>query len=107
MEVVGAALIGGLITLLISVIGVVTAKKTGLGSAQEKLVASLKELVEAQETRIGMLETSGNEREIQMGQLRKEVRLLRKLTIKQARIITKLIANSPALEKIVDDDVDD
>lgn len=85
-----SASLGVIGAVLVALIGLYGAKKAGIGQTQEKLVSSLSELVEAQEMKIALLEKTSSEREQRIEALEKEVAELKRLTIRQARIITKL-----------------
>ena len=88
-EVISAAL-GVLGTVVVALISVYGARKAGIGQTQERLVANLRELVEAQEKKIDLLEAASLEREQRVKALETEVAELKRLTIRQAKIITKL-----------------
>lgn len=99
METIIVALIGGSVTLILTVIGYWSAKKSGLGATQEKLIANLKDLVESQEDKIRLLEKGAEERELRLTALENEIKSLRKLTIKQAKVIAKLLNGGTMEEK--------
>lgn len=94
MESVFVALIGGAVTLLLTIIGYLGAKKSGIGPTQEKLVGSLKDLVETQEGQIQRLEAETISQARRITSLETEIRNLKRLTIRQAKIITKLMTES-------------
>ena len=94
METIIVALIGGIVTITLTALGYFGAKKSGLGIAQEKLIANLKDIAETNETKIQMLEADALEKDKRLISLEAEVKSLRKLTIKQARIITQLMNDS-------------
>lgn len=99
METVIVAIIGALVTIVLTALGYWGARKSGLGATQEKLIANLKDLVDANEDKIKILEDEGIERERRLGLLEIEVKSLRRLTIKQAKVITKLLNGGTAEEK--------
>lgn len=83
----GLAVVGTILVALISVYG---ARRAGIGQTQEKLVSSLRELVEAQDKKIDLLEKDSLAKDARIEALENEVAELKRLTIRQARIITKL-----------------
>jgi hypothetical protein len=84
------AVIAGMITLIISLLGIYSAKRYNIGPNQEKLVVTLKDLVAAQQIRIDQLEGLVEEHGKQVTMLQVEVQRLTKLTISQALKISDL-----------------
>jgi hypothetical protein len=85
-----AAFIGAIGVVLVAIIGAVGAAKLGVGTSQEKLVATLKELIAAQDQKIDDLKKEKESDNRRIGTLEEKVRDLEKLTISQARTIDNL-----------------
>lgn len=84
------ALISVVGTIIISLLGVVIAKKYNIGPNQEKIVQTYKDLLEIQDRKIGVLRDEVQESKEEIHKLRTEVDLLKALTIRQAFIIDTL-----------------
>lgn len=100
----GLAVLGTIFVALISLYG---AKKVGIGQTQERLVASLRELVETQDKKIIILEKDSLDKDRAIKILQEEVAELKRLTIRQARIITRLVRNRKSLEEIEELELDE
>lgn len=70
--------------VIIALIGLYSAKKLKIGQAQEKLVDTLQELIEAQDRKIKDLTASLDEAHTKILTLQQEVEALKNLTIEQA-----------------------
>lgn len=90
-----AALIGTIGGIVITIAGLVGANKAGIGKTQEKLVASLKDLVDIQTKKIDTLETSIGDANIKIDKLQSRVKELETLTISQATEIDNLRRKRP------------
>lgn len=77
-------------SVTVALLGFWGAKKFKIGPNQEKLVATLKDIVAAQETRIEQLESLLTQQSQEIATLRSEVAQLRALTVEQALMITRL-----------------
>lgn len=90
MSEIAVAVIAGIVTLILSLIGLYSAKRYNIGPNQEKLVVTLKDLVAAQQIRIDILETAGADNAKHIKELQVEVNRLTRLTIAQALKINDL-----------------
>jgi flagellar motility protein MotE (MotC chaperone) len=88
-DVASAAVAAGA-TVIVAIIGVLGAKRLGIGVSQEKLVATLKDLLEAQTQKITLLEEASIVDKQRIASLEKRVDELEQLTIRQAQIIDSL-----------------
>lgn len=84
------AIVGLIGTLIVAGIGLYGAKKYNIGPSQDKLVATLKDIVDAQEERIAQLETETQQQKIKIEYLDAEVLRLTNLTIAQLVKIQEL-----------------
>jgi hypothetical protein len=96
-EIVAAALAAGA-TVIVALLGVLGARKLGIGTQQDKLVATLKDLVEAQEQKITVLEAASLIDKQRIAALEKRLDELEQLTIRQAQIIDSLTRRERAAE---------
>lgn len=109
LEGVLTALIGGVVTLILTLIGYWGARKAGVGPAQEKLIINLKDLLQTQEDKTKILSEKILEQSARITHLEQELRSLKQLTIRQARLITKLMGEKKSplsleeLEAVMDD----
>jgi hypothetical protein len=87
---VAISVIGLFGTVLIAVLGLYGARKYNIGPNQEKLVNTLKDLVDAQGDRISQLELEAKERDQKLVLLSTEVTRLNNLTISQLLKIQEL-----------------
>jgi len=87
---VAISVIGLFGTVLIAVLGLYGARKYNIGPNQEKLVSTLKDLVDAQGERISQLELEAKERDQKLFLLTTEVTRLNNLTISQLLKIQEL-----------------
>lgn len=85
-----AAIVAAIATVIVALIGLWGARKLGIGDSQEQLVATLKDLVEAQSKKIAVLETASNLDKGRIEQLEKRVDELEELTVRQAQVIDRL-----------------
>jgi len=88
-EIVAAALAAGA-TVIVALFGVLGARKLGIGTQQEKLVSTLKDLLEIQNQKIAVLETASVIDKQRIAVLEKRVDELEQLTIRQAQVIDSL-----------------
>lgn len=79
-----AAALGAFGVIVVALIGLYGAQRLGIGQNQEKLVATLKQLLEAQDKRIQELEKERKEDTQRILQLEERVKELEKLTVAQA-----------------------
>lgn len=88
MELV-AIIAGGITSLIVTVIGFISANKLGVGTSQLQLVSTLKDLVKAQTDRIDQLEEDNKRKDEQIAHLQEEVEELKavvlQLTLKSAK----------------------
>lgn len=93
-EAVLIAIISAVTTLLVAVITVFGAKKLpkrlGLSSNQNELVKTLKDIVEAQNIKIEILEQNKKDSDIKMESSVQRIEDLEQLTISQAKKISSL-----------------
>ncbi len=92
MEVVFAAFIGAISTVILALIGVYGARKAGLGTTQDRLISNLKDLVDSQEVSIGTMRAEMAEQSKKITLLETNVSELKDLTIEQARLIKQLLS---------------
>lgn len=85
-----AAIIGAFAVVLVALIGAIVAVKLGIGTSQEKLVSTLKDLITAQDNKIGELEEAKKQNLLRIQELESRVGELESLTIKYALIIEEL-----------------
>lgn len=85
-----AAALGAVGVIGVALIGLYGAQKLGIGQSQEKLVATLKQLVEAQERRIAELEKEHRIDAERIQKLEVQVGELTALTVTQALEIKQL-----------------
>lgn len=76
-----AILAGGITSLIVTVIGFITANKLGVGTSQLQLVSTLKDLVSAQTTRIEQLEEENRQKDNRIASLEEKVEELEKIVI--------------------------
>lgn len=76
-----AILAGGITSLIVTVVGFITANKLGVGTSQLQLVSTLKDLVSAQSTRIEQLEEEGKIKDERIAHLEDKVKELEKVVI--------------------------
>lgn len=93
MEIIIAAGLGALATIVVALIGLFGARKAGIGTTQDRLIVNLQGLVQSQEKRITVLVSEATDRDRRMDSLEQEVANLRDLTITQALTIKKLSAS--------------
>lgn len=96
MEALISTAIGGIVVLLTSIIGIYGAKKLGIGENQEKLVSTLKGLVDAQALEINQLKDQIRTYERKQKDLEAKVDRLTDLTVAQAQEILSLKVNKGA-----------
>lgn len=85
--------------IIVALFGLYGARKLGIGQNQEKLVSTLKELIDAQNLKIEELEKNRTEDRERIEKLEAEVKDLKDLTIEQALEITKERKKNALLEK--------
>lgn len=85
-----AAVIGALGVIIVAIVGAVGASKLGVGTNQEKLVATLKDLITAQDHKIDELTQDKNDAALRINTLENKVKELETLTVNQARMIDRL-----------------
>jgi Mg2+ and Co2+ transporter CorA len=85
-----AAAFGALGTIIVAALGLYGAQRAGIGKTQEKLVSSLKDLVDAQEKKISALQDTNVENNKRITDLESRVQTLSDLTISQAAVIDSL-----------------
>ncbi len=90
MEQIVSSAIGALSVVVVAFVGLFAAKWAGIGTNQEKLVATLKELLEAQTQKIDQLEEEHKENQTRIQTLEAKVEELEALTITQALEIERL-----------------
>lgn len=90
MSEIYVALISVIGTIIISLIGVFVAKKYNIGPNQEKLVQTLKDIVEAQDRKIAELQAAVKSNELLIRELTTQIEELRELTVHQALLIDEL-----------------
>ena len=88
-EIVSAALAAGT-TVIVALLGVLGARRLGIGTQQDKLVATLKDLIEAQTQKISVLEAASLVDKQRIASLERRVDELEQLTIRQAQVIDTL-----------------
>lgn len=76
-----AIVAGGVTSLIVTVIGFITANKLGVGTSQLQLVSTLKDLVSAQSTRIEQLEEEGKDKDERIASLESKVEELEKIVV--------------------------
>lgn len=86
-------LVGGILALAKILINRQNKSLDELGEDQDKLVATLKDIVTAQDLRIKQLEEQAEENRQELDTLHKEVNELRALTVQQALVIKKLLSD--------------
>jgi len=89
MEVVIAAVLNAASYIVVAVLGFVGGKRL-VGPNQDKLIDTLKDLVDAQELKINTLELENKTRDEKIASLDKQVLELKALTIFQAKEIERL-----------------
>lgn len=89
MEGIVAAALNSIAYIVIAVLGVYGGKKL-VGPNQDKLIDTLKDLVDAQEQKIKSLEQKDLEKDAKITSLEKQVTELKALTIFQAKEIERL-----------------
>jgi hypothetical protein len=89
MEVVIAAALNAVSYIVIAVLGIVGGRRL-VGPNQDKLIATLKDLVDVQEAKIKTLEEGNKIRDEKISSLDKQVIELKALTIFQAKEIERL-----------------
>ena len=87
MELLVAAIVSSITTILVSIIGIVWARKAGLGQTQDKLVENLKDLVETYKIKVDMLEETESQNQEKIANLEGRVKELEDLTVSQAETI--------------------
>lgn len=90
METIIAAALGALGLIVTTLLGLYGARKFGIGQTQEKLVETLKDLIDAQNLKIEELETARKEDRERIVALEETVEKLKGLTIDQALELGKL-----------------
>lgn len=90
MNEIAIAIIGLIGTLIVATIGLYGAKKYNIGPSQDKLVSTLKDIVDAQEDRIAQLEAETASQTIKITYLGEEVTRLTSLTVAQLMKISEL-----------------
>jgi hypothetical protein len=89
-----AAAFGALGVIIVSLIGLYGAKRLNIGPNQEKLVVTLKDLIDAQNLKITVLEKQRVEDAERIHTLEKRVEELQVLTVTQAIEINRLLIMS-------------
>lgn len=92
MEVVIVAIVSGIFSIVLALIGIYAGKKAGLGSTQDRLISDLKDTISIQDKRLSDQEKRMADQENKINMLQDKVNELGQLTIKQAAIIQKLIS---------------
>lgn len=92
MEIIIAAGLGALATIIVALIGLYGARKAGIGTTQDRLITTLQGLVQSQEKRISVLVSEATDRDRRIDTLEQQVASLKELTINQALTIKKLSA---------------
>jgi hypothetical protein len=92
VEIIIAAGLGALATIIVALIGLYGARKAGIGTTQDRLIVNLQGLVQSQEKRIGVLVSEATDRDRRIDTLEQQVAGLKDLTISQALTIKKLSA---------------
>jgi Tfp pilus assembly protein PilN len=90
METILAAALGAFGLIGVALIGLYGARKIGIGKNQEVLVATLKDLIEAQNQKIKILEEQRNQDRKRIEALEHKVEELTHLTVYQALEIDRL-----------------
>jgi hypothetical protein len=90
VETIIAAALGALGLIIVSLIGLYGARKIGIGQNQERLVNTLKDLIEAQNKKILALEQTRDEDRGRIEVLERRVAELSALTVSQALEIEHL-----------------
>lgn len=85
-----AAGFGAIGTIIVAALGLYGAQKAGIGKTQERLVQSLKDLVDAQEKKITALESTNLQNTNRITDLETKVQSLTDLTVSQAAVIDSL-----------------
>jgi hypothetical protein len=88
-EIVAAAFAAGA-TVIVALFGILGAKRLGIGTQQDKLVSTLKDLVEAQTQKILVLEEASQHDKNSIAALEVRVDELEQLTVRQAEVIDSL-----------------
>lgn len=81
MEIVAIAA-GGITSLIVTIVGFISANKLGIGTSQLQLVSTLKDLVKAQSDRIDQLEEDNKLKDEQIAELQSEVADLKAVVLK-------------------------
>jgi len=92
MEVIIAAIVGAMSTILLALIGVYGAKRAGLGTTQERLIADQKGIIDTQDRSLQLLKERVNAQDVKIYNLETKVQELTDLTVKQAILIRKLLS---------------
>lgn len=85
-----AAFIGAIGVVLVAIIGAIGASKLGIGTNQEKLVQTLKDLITGQDKKIAELNHENALASQRIRSLEIKVKELEELTVDQAQLIHKL-----------------
>lgn len=91
MEVVIASVLNAVSYIVVAAIGVIGGRRS-VGPSQDKLITTLKDLVDAQELKIQALEEGKSTQDEKIASLERQVVELKALTIFQAKEIERLSA---------------
>lgn len=89
MEIVVASLLNAVSYIVIALLGLIGGRRM-VGPNQDKLISTLKDLVDAQAMKIETLQSEGKQRDDKIASLDKQVIELKALTIFQAKEIERL-----------------
>jgi len=95
MEAIIAAALNAIAYILIAVLGIYGGKRL-VGPNQDKLIDTLKDLVEAQDAKITVLEEESKVNQERIATLEKQITELKALTIFQAKEIERLAVGKMA-----------
>lgn len=87
---IAVAAIAGIVTLIVTILGMIGAKRYGMGPNQEQAIMTYKEVINAQNLRMDQLEEENKSCKDEIKELRSQVDKLTQLTIRQALRITEL-----------------
>lgn len=98
MSEIAVAVIGVVGTVMVSLLGVYVSKRYKIGPANDKLISTLQDIVNAQDMKIVQLQSAVEEGNRLIAQLTLEVEELRELSVNQAILIQQL--NKKLHEKV-------
>lgn len=103
MEIVLAAIVGAISTVILALIGVYGAKRAGLGTTQERLITDQKNIIDTQDINIKILKDQVAKQEARVQILEVKVQELTDLTIKQALLIKTLMSKRKVILNPLDE----